>query len=357
MLAPTDNLGSWEAKLIEEVRAADISNRYSLTGQVVNSSLDSVVFRGAERATGLPVAVKLVPKPVTPGPEADEELKRSLAELRVHAEVPPHPNVLQLLAAEEAPSAFLLVTPFAPDGTLWDLMKYGQTYCEREVRNCATQILAALQHVHDNCGLVHGDMKPQNLLVKKLCDQHILQLCDFGLARRLDAPGGLLKFTGLHGTSGWFAPEQLLEQDFGIGVDVFATGLIIFRMLAGYAPFEPARACVRVPAEFDESCWCHVSDYGRDFVMQLLAFDPARRGSSRAALEHPWVRGPPPPEPTPEQLKRLSAAGPLPSTDVHFCPAGEVPQPPASPPSPVRSFYTAVLGEGLQRALHALPCH
>lgn len=55
----------------------------------------------------------------------------------MHFTVLPHPNCVRLLAAEESPEAIMLVTPLMPDGDLWGLMQYGQTFGEAQVKNCA----------------------------------------------------------------------------------------------------------------------------------------------------------------------------------------------------------------------------
>lgn len=345
----------------KEFRESGLGLQFVLSGEVLCQCFGTSVFLGAEQVSTRPVAVKVVQKPQYEGEEAEAELQRSLEELRVHATVPPHPNILQLLAAEETPSAFVLVTPFVPDGTLWDLMRYGQTYCEREVRNCAAQILAALRHLHETCSLVHGDLKPQNLLLERVLGQHTLKLCDFGLARYVEKSNGSVTFTGLHGTAGWFAPEQLLELDFGFGVDLFACGLIVFRMLSGYAPFEPAAACLHDAVELDERYWFHVSDSCHSFVLQLLAFDPMARGTAHAVSEHPWLLGPPPLEPTTDKLTSVSALGGVPVNDVHFgLPARSVPeisraQEIESPELQEQCLNKAVLDDGLRPQV--VPCH
>jgi len=219
------------------------------------------------------------------------------------------------------------VTPFTPHGDLWDLTRYGQTYCELQVRNCTAQILAALAHIHTKCGVVHGDIKPQNFLLFRHRKRYSMQLCDFGLAERPEAAdGGLVAFHGVRGTSGWLAPEMLAHRDYGVALDLFATGLIVFRMLGGYPPFDPP-SNFSDTVDFDERCWCHVGPLCRQIIVQLLNLDPICRGTAAELSNHEWVSGLPPIEPTEEQLKQLSAFGPPPATDVLFWHAGEVPNP------------------------------
>jgi len=291
--------------------------------EAIYDSLTSVIVPGVERRSRLRVGVKVVLKSSF---TSDTERQNALAEVEIHKSVPRHQNVIELLASEETAEALLLVTPYAPGGDLWGLVKYGRTYCEREVRHCAGQMLAALRHVHDVCGLVHHDIKPHNFLVFHTCGKITVKLCDFGLAERTQrpTPDGLA-FRGLKGTHGWFAPELLKGLDYDQSVDLFASGLILFRMLGGYAAWDPP-SDMREPAAFDERYWLHITADCRDFVGRLLSLDPGGRGTAGAHAAHPWLAGAAPPEPTPEKLKALSVYGPPPVTDVCFWPVGEIPE-------------------------------
>lgn len=252
--------------------------------------------------------------------ENQHEQQRALEEVQIHSGIGAHPNVARLLAAEETSRAILLVTPYTPCGDLWELTRYGKTYCEGEVRNAASQMLSALHHIHTQCDLVHADIKPHNFLLFRTDGRFIVQLCDFGLAQRPDTPGGVITFRGLRGTSGWIPPELLLGMDYGFAVDLFPIGLILFRMLSGYAPFDPPSSCTKHKVEFDDMYWCHVTAPGLDLVERLLSANPADRGTAQEVCRHEWFAGPPP-APSAEQLKALTRFGPAPSTDVLFWPA------------------------------------
>jgi len=307
----------------EVVRRSGVATKYALTDEVIYRGLASTIFLAVERGTLLQVGVKVLMKHKF---DSAEERRNAIAEVEIHSSIPPHANVVRLLASEDTPDAILLVTPYTPHGDLWELIKYGQTYCEREVRNCAGQIFDALRHIHGVCGLVHGDIKPHNFLLLRVNKRYCVQLCDFGLAERPDSPQGQILFHGIRGTSGWFAPEMLDRCDYSAALDLFGCGLILFRMLGGYAPFDPPSRFGDGP-EFDDRCWCHVGSECRHFVAKLLSLDPGQRGSSMEACEHEWLTGPPPAEPTPEQLAIVSTCGPPPCCDVCFWPAGFIPEP------------------------------
>eukprot|EP00747_Dinoflagellata_sp_TGD_P206886 gnl/TRDRNA2_/TRDRNA2_80518_c0_seq2.p1 gnl/TRDRNA2_/TRDRNA2_80518_c0~~gnl/TRDRNA2_/TRDRNA2_80518_c0_seq2.p1 ORF type:complete len:318 (+),score=67.81 gnl/TRDRNA2_/TRDRNA2_80518_c0_seq2:54-1007(+) len=310
-----------EAAAEEVAKAASISSKYELTGEVVYTSVACTILHANQKASGVEVVIKVV---FVAKCDDKEEVRRAQAEVEAHRNLPPHPNIVSFLDAEETTTAILLVIEYTAHGDLWSLVRYGQTYCEQEVRNCAAQLLAALEHVHTHCKLVHLDIKPHNLLLFLIDGRLVLQLCDFGLAEQLLEPRRKVRFNGVRGTSGWIAPEVLRREDYGEEVDLFGSGIILFRMLGGYHPFDPP-SNFKEGAQFDDSYWCHISPLCRDFLAKMLAIDPAERGTASELRAHAWLEGPPPPEPSPEILERLSNYGPPPTTDVLFWPVKEVP--------------------------------
>jgi len=305
------------------MRSTLVAKRYALTERVLAGSYASTVLLANAHDDSAQVAVKVLMKSHF---SSEQDRRSARMEVAIHSSMLPHRNVLSLLAAEETPEAILLVTPFTPDGDLWSLMQYGQTFGEGQVRNCVAQMLSAVAHVHDVCGLVHADIKPQNFLLSLKDGQYALQLCDFGFAER-PGPDGYVKFSVVRGTSGWLAPEMLRCSDYSFPLDLFGLGLIGFRMLGGYAPFDPPSR-FQPTVDYDERCWCHIGDPCRRFLSKLLSIDPAGRGTAAGARNDLWIAGPEPELPTPKQIERLSRYGPPPDMSMRFWPAECVPEQP-----------------------------
>jgi serine/threonine protein kinase len=76
-----------------------------------------------------------------------------------------HQNILRLLGVFQAPEAVFLVLEFAPGGDVFDWFVNRRGCSEQEVKAVMRQLLVALQHMHDNCGAVHRDVKPENLFL------------------------------------------------------------------------------------------------------------------------------------------------------------------------------------------------
>ena len=89
-----------------------------------------------------------------------------------------------------------------------------------------------LNYLHEN-NCIYRDLKPENVLIDK--DGHI-KLIDFGLSKWCD--DSPCKANSICGTPEYLAPEILFEKDYGIEVDWWSLGMIIYEMLSGYLPFK-----------------------------------------------------------------------------------------------------------------------
>ncbi|CAJ1397055.1 unnamed protein product [Effrenium voratum] len=107
---------------------------------------------------------------------------------------------------------------------------------EMQAARLCSQLLQGLRYLHQDKCVLHGDVKPRNIfLVPTAAEGFVAQLGDFGLARECPRKAPFLcKFIGMQGSHGFIAPEILHEQDYGCAVDIFALGIIVFTLLAGY---------------------------------------------------------------------------------------------------------------------------
>ena len=116
----------------------------------------------------------------------------------------------------------------------------------------AAQLAQALAAAHAQ-GVIHRDIKPQNLL---LDERGILKVMDFGVSRLADSAGGVREAGLLIGTPAYMAPEQLLGDDVDERTDLYATGVVLFECLTGRLPFEAESPVALVARVLQESPPC-----------------------------------------------------------------------------------------------------
>ncbi|GAC1380958.1 MAG: hypothetical protein NVSMB33_07390 [Ktedonobacteraceae bacterium] len=143
-----------------------------------------------------------------------------------------HPNILPFLEFGEGEGLLYVVTPFMTAGTLEDLLtRVGSRFSAMQALPIMQQLCSAVQYSHDH-DVIHGNIKPRNVF--KGADGRML-LTDFGIAHGYDDSQQSLTRVGW-GSAEYAAPEQSL----GVlrrASDVYALGVLLFRMLTGQPPF------------------------------------------------------------------------------------------------------------------------
>ena len=176
---------------------------------------------------------------------------------------------------------------------MFDAIAAAGKFSEPEARRMTLDLASALDYLH-SLSIVHRDVKPENLFVVNLPDgMHSLKLGDFGLAQEVTNE---MLFT-VCGTPTYVAPEILLETGYGLKVDVWATGVILFILLCGYPPFvsptndqeELFDAILAGTFEFASPYWDDASESAKDLITLMLHVDPELRFSAAQVLQHPWI--------------------------------------------------------------------
>ena len=166
--------------------------------------------------------------------------------------------------------------------------------CRRRARAIFSDVMQALAYLHEQ-GIVHRDVKGENVVLSQQVARGRAKLVDFGTARRLE-PGATLH--GLCGSPEYVAPEVAGARPYGRECDLWSAGVLAFAMLTRSYPFGMGDAAIARSAAFtagavelnEHAKWAGVSEMAQDLVRRLLVADPARRRLSAAdALRHPWL--------------------------------------------------------------------
>jgi len=249
------------------------TSRFRLLRELGRGSTATVYLVRDERLD-LPLALKVL-HPHLAGAAREETRARFFAEARVAARLR-HPGVVAIYDLDEATRS--LVMEYVEGGTLRQLLRDGggRPRDTALLMAFARSLLRALAYVH-GAGVVHGDLKPGNLLLRSAGD---VVLADFGGARLAGAAA-----SG-QGTPLYLAPEQFRGASPSAATDLFAAGAILWELAAGRPARQPhdllANPDAVAPLPPDALPDPAAASL-RAVIDQLIAADPARRPAAAAA--------------------------------------------------------------------------
>ena len=207
--------------------------RYHLLSRIGQGGMGTV-YRAWCARLERPVALKVL----SPDLERDEKARRALVrEAALLARVR-HPGVVRVLDVDQANGTTFYVMEVVSDPTLQSMLDaQGSQGGKLPLPVAATvmaTLLGAVQAMHE-AHVVHRDLKPSNVFVSPGGNA---RLCDFGLACDVARGADATRSGSTSGTLAYMAPEQLLGDDADARTDIYACGLMLYRMLAGRFPFD-----------------------------------------------------------------------------------------------------------------------
>ena len=204
-----------------------------------------------------------------------------------------HPNIVGLIDLFENTDYYYIVLEYMKGKDLFDYIEYREfNIKEPRVKQLAYQIVIALQFLH-SYGIVHRDLKLENVMMSDNEEAAVPKLVDFGLAKMI---GPNEKADEPFGTLGYVAPEVLKKEPYSFSCDLWSFGCILYALLSGSLPFdhesqkETIRMTLENKLEFDLACWRSVSGTCKDLLTKLLTKDPKNRITLGEALKHEWFQ-------------------------------------------------------------------
>lgn len=263
--------------------------KYTITG-VIGDGAMGVVYSGFDAGIQRRVALKTIHKKLI---EDDQQAASIAARFRNEAQAVGrllHPGIVAIYEYGEDETTAFIAMEYVEGRNLAQVLTKTRLLPEPELLRIMDQLLDALDCAHSH-HVWHRDIKPANLI---LTASGQLKVADFGIAR-IDNRA-LTQVDSIVGTPGYMAPEQYVGESFDHRVDVFAAGVLLYRLLSGEAPFTGTYEAVMykilnehpTPPSQVEGCG-RTARFDR-VVAKAIAKDPQARFTSAAEFREVLAR-------------------------------------------------------------------
>ncbi len=264
------------------------------------------VYLAEHKVMGTLRALKVVAPEIASNPVSADQFRR---EIQTAARLD-HPNIVRAYDAEQSGQTHFLVMEYVEGVDLADLVEQRGPLPVAHACHFIRQAALGLQHAHEH-GMVHRDIKPQNLILAR---KNVVKILDFGLAKvaseAATEPGCRTRVGAVLGTPDYMAPEQWDDaRTADIRADVYSLGCTLYALLAGAPPFHEAPGPLQKMAAHVQRSPCPLGEVLRSdvparlaaLVARMLAKSPSERPQTPAevarALEPFIPTGNPQPQP------------------------------------------------------------
>ena len=270
-------------KFMSDIGDPRVLRDYELISELGCGSF-AVVYRARHKVTGEYVAVKLLSKVAILQNDLMDPVARELEIMKIAD----HPFVVHLFEILEDDNYIFLVMELLEGGNLLDYINDQGALPEDNARRIFTQLVSAIEYLHDTLKVVHRDLKAENILFDK---NYNLRIIDFGLSRRESNECDV--FSTVCGSPAYAAPEVILGNRYSHGVDIWSMGIILYGMCVGSLPFYDPNISRQLQLVLSQVVFYppNLSPMLCALLERLLERDPARRITLEQIKQHPWVTG------------------------------------------------------------------
>ena len=269
---------------------------YQIERQIGEGGMGAV-YAAVNARLGKSAAVKVISRAVARNLDVAARFRR---EARTIAAID-DPNVVEIFDLHEIDGASCILMPLIGGVSLEELCLQMGPMPLLEVFVISAQIASGLDAAHA-ASVVHRDIKPQNIMIeRRQRRRYFVRIVDFGIARLLDprlAAGYRSRTLSVVGTVGYMAPEQAGGRDVDARADVYALGVVLYRMLTGRTPYQDATLYGLIEKQVQEAPFPRPRELRPDVpaswddaIMAAMEVDRGRRLGSVKELARLLARG------------------------------------------------------------------
>ena len=229
------------------------------------------------------VAIKILEKKKINNEKDLERIKKEIKYLKMLN----HPNIVKIYEIIENENNFYISMEYVSGGELFNYIVKNKRLNEIEASFFYSQIIHIIKEIHKH-KICHRDLKPENLL---LTPNKTIKLIDFGLSNEYED-----YLTTPCGSPCYASPEVIKGKKYsGLGIDLWASGIILFSMLCGYLPFDDKnndelfKKILRCKIEFPKKKSIIISENAKDLIRKILQPEPSKRIKIEEILNHPFL--------------------------------------------------------------------
>ena len=206
-----------------------------------------------------------------------------------------HPNIGTLYDVYENEDFIYLISKYYPGSDLFNYFEKRNFKLKEKHVVRIVQQLCSLIYFLNEYGIVHRDLKLENIIMTNDSDQADIKILDFFSAIFL---GPSYYKNEIISSISYCSPEILLNKHWDKKVDIWSLGIITYFLLSGYLPYEDddnneknvAKQIINLPVTYPKELWKDISNNAKDFVDSCLQKDPQKRINIKQAIEHPWIQ-------------------------------------------------------------------
>lgn len=243
----------------------------------------SVVYSAIELRTNQKVAIKIVPKSL---PKLSDNTKYLKKEIEIMMKIH-HPSIVSLYNVMEDDKNMYLVMEMVEGENLRDIINHYGNIAEQTAKKYFAQIINAMKYLHQELGIVHRDLKLDNIIIDSNDNVRII---DFGLSTFIPDNGG--KIYGVCGSPAFIAPELVKGESYDEEIDIWVLGVDLYTMVYGHLPFErnPGRELLNSILYETPKYSLNVSIDAIDLIQRMLEKNHNERITLKEIYDSIWVK-------------------------------------------------------------------